>query len=184
VTFSPIACINGTAPHEIGTLNKDSANLTHRRLEDPHLEQHHRLGGLLHLVDGVIHRSDQVLDVTAIERGNESPPDRGENFPSDLVGVVFELVDPLAVNRGFVPAAHHSFQRLGSLHHCLGVPGEQVKNRSSRGSSLRNQPSMIVLRHDRICHLSVINRFAGQQAEIGACAGHPPFYKSKKDRKI
>jgi len=40
------------------------------------LEQDDGFGRLLHLVDGVVHQADQILDVAAVERGDERPPHR------------------------------------------------------------------------------------------------------------
>ena len=60
---------SGTASDgQLGGLHDDVAHLAHLGLEGAHLEQRDRLGGLVHLVDGVVHRGDQVLDVAAVER--------------------------------------------------------------------------------------------------------------------
>src|SRR5215468_934382 len=48
---------------QIGAFDDQLPHLAHRRLELTHLKQHHSLCRLLHLVDGIVHRSDQVLDV-------------------------------------------------------------------------------------------------------------------------
>src|SRR5882724_8373412 len=57
-----------SAADQIGALDQQRSHFPHRRLERPDLEQHHRLRGLLHLIDGVVHGGDQVLDVAAVER--------------------------------------------------------------------------------------------------------------------
>jgi hypothetical protein len=89
------------AADQIGALDQQRSHFAHRRLEGSHLEQNDGLGGLLHLVDGVVHRGDQVLDVAAVERGDESPAHRGEDLAGDIVGVIFELV-----GAGRIPGFH------------------------------------------------------------------------------
>ena len=98
------------ATDQVGALDQQRPDLAHRRLEHADLEQHHRLRGLLHLIDRVVHRRDQVLDVAAVERGDEGAADRGQHLAGDAVGVIFELVDALAEHRGFVAAAQHVLQ--------------------------------------------------------------------------
>src|ERR1700760_2916751 len=56
---------------KVRAVHQQRSNLAHRRLEDTDLEQDDGLGGLLHLIDGVVHRCDQVLDIAAVERGDE-----------------------------------------------------------------------------------------------------------------
>ena len=50
------------------------------RLEAAHLEQGDGLRGLVHLVDRVVHRRDQVPDVAAIERRDEGAPHREQSL--------------------------------------------------------------------------------------------------------
>jgi hypothetical protein len=59
----------------------------HRALEAAQLEQRNGSGSLVHLVDGVVHRRDEILDIAAIERRDEGPPQRGENLARQLVGL-------------------------------------------------------------------------------------------------
>jgi hypothetical protein len=49
------------------------------------LEQSNDLGRLVHLVDRIVHRRDQVLDVAAIERGYEAFSQAGHHLARDLV---------------------------------------------------------------------------------------------------
>src|SRR5579871_1303716 len=44
------------------TFDDGIAHLLHFGREGAYVEQHHGLGGFLHLVDGIIHRGDEVLD--------------------------------------------------------------------------------------------------------------------------
>ena len=115
------------AADQIGAFDQQPAHLPHRRLEAPDLEQHHRLGGLLHLVDGVVHRGDQVLDVAAVERRDEGAAHRGQHLAGDVVGVVLELMDALAVHHRLLAALQHALQRERALRDRLGVTGEQIE---------------------------------------------------------
>src|ERR1700722_3466614 len=65
---------------ETGAFDQECCYLAHRRFETSDLEQNDRLRGLLHLVNRVIHRRDQVLDIDAVERRDEGSADRGEHF--------------------------------------------------------------------------------------------------------
>ncbi len=115
------------AADQIGALDNQRSDFAHRRLEGADLEQNDGLGGLLHLVDGIVHRGDQVLDVAAVERGDEGAADRGQHLAGDIVGVVFELIDALAEHRRLVAAAQHVLQRQRALHDGLGMAGKQVE---------------------------------------------------------
>ena len=59
---------------QLGAAQDDVAHLTHLQLEALDLEQGDRLGGLLHLVDGIVEQADQLLDVAAVEGGDEGAP--------------------------------------------------------------------------------------------------------------
>src|ERR1700721_369020 len=74
-SFSPISWRSSTRPH-----------LAHRRLEGANLEQHHSLRGGLHLINGVVHRRDQVLDVAPIERRDKRAPHRGGRVARETAG--------------------------------------------------------------------------------------------------
>src|SRR3954454_22478 len=115
------------ATDQIGAFEQKPADLPHRRLEAADLEQHHGLGGLLHLVDGVVHRGDQVLDVAAVERGDEGAAHRGQHLTGDVVGIVLELVDALAIDRRLLAPVEHALERDRALDHGLGVAVEQVE---------------------------------------------------------
>src|SRR5437868_8214349 len=121
------------AADQVGGFHDQRPHFPHRRLEGPDLEQDHRFCGLLHLVDGVVHRGDQVLDVDAIERRDEGAAHRGQHLPGNAVGVVLELVDALAEHRRLVAAAEHALQRFRALHHDAGLTGKQVEKPSFPG---------------------------------------------------
>ena len=47
--------------------------------------------GRMHLVDRIVHRRDQRSDRTAVERGQEGPPDLGQDFARDVVGLMLAV---------------------------------------------------------------------------------------------
>src|SRR5882757_818450 len=115
------------AADQARALDQQAAHFPHRRFEASHLEQHHGLGGLLHLVDRIVHRGDQVLDVAAVERRDEGAAHRDQHLAGNVVGIVFELIDALAIHQRLLSALQHLLERQGALRDRLGVPGEQVE---------------------------------------------------------
>jgi hypothetical protein len=91
------------------------------------LEQADDLGGLAHLVDGVVQRGGQVLDVAAVERRDEGAADGLHHLAGDLVGLFLVLVDAGAGGLDAVAALHQVAQRAGSVDQRPGVRREQVE---------------------------------------------------------
>src|SRR5579871_1157030 len=106
---------------EAGAFNQQPTHLPHRRLKTLHLEQHHRFRSLLHLVDRIVHRGDEVLDIAAVERRDEGAAHRGQHLARDVVGLILQLIDALAVSQGLLPTLQHALQRHRALRHDLGV---------------------------------------------------------------
>jgi hypothetical protein len=65
----------------------------HLGLHCVHLEQQHRLGGLFHLIDGVVEAVDQIFDVAAVKRCDEGAAHQQRHFARDAVGHLFEVID-------------------------------------------------------------------------------------------
>src|SRR5262245_29831744 len=97
------------------------------RCERALVEQHDGLGGLQHLVDGVIHRGNEILDAAAVERGDEAAADRDQHFAGDIVGVVLAIYHHLVLARNGVAALQHVAQRLGAGGDGIGMAGEQIE---------------------------------------------------------
>ncbi len=95
------------------------------RLEIPHLEQSDRLGGLLHLVDGVVEQADQVDDVAAVEGRDEGAADPDQDFAGDGVGVILMGDDAPAGFRHAGAAFEQVAQRQRSLDQDAGMAVEQ-----------------------------------------------------------
>ena len=129
---------------EARAIDDDRRISLHRRLEAALLEQRDRLGGLVHLVDGVVHRLDQVLDVAPVERRDEGPAHREQHLVRHLVGRVFVPHDLLAPVRDRSPPSR-SFWRASapasSVRECCS---NRSKNLSSRGSIALNHSSMSI----------------------------------------
>ena len=76
---------------QTGGFDDRVAHLPHLRRERAHVEQDDGLGGRLHLIDGIVHRGDQVLDVDAIERRDEGAAHRDQHVAGGIVGIAFAL---------------------------------------------------------------------------------------------
>ena len=131
--------------HQLRRLQDDLAHLLHLRLEAAHFEQRDGLGGLVHLVDGIVQRADQVLDVGAVERRDEGAPHRGQHLPRNLVGLVLATENLLAMQCSTVIAAlQQAAQRLGPATTRSACCSKRSKKRSSLGMIAWNQPSIDV----------------------------------------
>ena len=117
----------GRFKREVGGLDGDVAQLAHLRREFGDLEQGDRLGGLLHLVDGVVERGGQVADVAAVEGGDEGAADGQENVAGDLVGRLL-VPDDRGAGRGHPGTAVEKLaQGFGALDQQAGVGLEPVE---------------------------------------------------------
>jgi hypothetical protein len=88
---------SGTASRQLRTLQDNVAHLLHLRLEIAQLEHHDGFCSLIHLVDCVVHRGNQALDVGAIERRDKRSADGDKNFACYIVGLGFKFKNLLAV---------------------------------------------------------------------------------------
>src|SRR5204862_7913680 len=79
-----------------------------------------------HLVDGVIERVDQVFDVAAVERCDESAADGVEHLPRQGIGLVFVLHDASATLVNTDAALEKIIQRSGTKAERDGVTVEQI----------------------------------------------------------
>ncbi len=102
-------------------------HLLHLRRELCHLEQHDTFGGLLHLVDGVVHRGDQIADIAAVERRDEGAAHRDQHLARDVVGVLLAVHDDLIIGLHCGTALQHGAQRVGAGHHGLRMTRKQVE---------------------------------------------------------
>src|SRR6266550_14943 len=115
------------AVHQLRGSQRILAHLLHLRLETAHLEQRDDLRGLVHLVDGVVERADQVLDVGAVERRDEGPAHRDKNLPGDLIGLIFEREDLLTAILDLLAAIQQAAQSLRAGDHQARVLLKQLK---------------------------------------------------------
>src|SRR3954453_13729490 len=63
----------------------------------------------------------------AVERGDEGAAHRGQHLTGDVVGIVLELIDALAIDRRLLTPVEHALERDRALDHGLGVAVEQVE---------------------------------------------------------
>src|SRR3954464_7293038 len=123
--------------HQLGGGERVFAHLLHLTLEALHLEQRDGLSGLVHLVDGVVERADQVLDICAIKRRDERAPHRQQNLPRDLVGLILE-------RENFRPAAFDRFAAFQEAAQCLRARDHE------RRMLLKEVKELVLLGHDRL----------------------------------
>src|SRR3546814_2896841 len=94
--------------------------------------------GLLHLVDRIVHRGDQVGDRAAIERGQEGAAHRLQHLARDRVGVMLALDDLLNMVGDPFTALHQPCERFGTRRERRGVAFEQLKEVADRKSTRLN----------------------------------------------
>jgi hypothetical protein len=92
-----------------------------------HFEQGYAFCGLVHLIDGVIHRCDEILDVAAVERRDEGAAYRSENLARNFVGFGFAREDLPAIMLDAVAVVQQAVQFLGASDHKLCVAREQLE---------------------------------------------------------
>ena len=110
--------------HQTRGIDDDVAHLLHLRGEVINLEQDDRLGGLLHLVDRVVHRRDELADAAAVERRDERPPYRDQHVARDVVRLLLAAHDLLAIRRDRVATVEHRAQRQRALQNRVGMSRE------------------------------------------------------------
>src|SRR5262245_37206410 len=113
--------------HQLGGLHDRVGHLLLLRGERMLVEQGDGLGGLEHLVDGVVHRRDEVLDAAAVERRDEGAADRDQHLAGDVVGVVLTVQHRLVVAEHGIAALEHFAQRGGASRNGVGMAGKQVE---------------------------------------------------------
>jgi len=92
-------------------------HLAHLRLELRYLEKQDSLGGLLHLVDGIVHRRDQVLDGAPVEWCDEGASNRKDDVARDRVRLVLSIHNGLKVLPQSRPAVQRGAETFGSSDH-------------------------------------------------------------------
>src|SRR5207247_1437883 len=85
------------------------------------------LCSFIHLVDCIVHRIDQVLDVSAIERGDEGTAHRRQNLPRDFVSFGFAVKYLHAVMLDLVATLQQATKCLCTGENNRGVPHEEAE---------------------------------------------------------
>src|SRR5712691_5638515 len=114
-------------PHQDGALDDRVRHLLLLRRERPLVEHHDGLGGLLHLVDGVVHRGDEILDAATVERRDEGAAYRDEHFAGDVVRVMLAIHHGLVVAGNGIAPVEQLAQRLGAGGDHVGMAGKEIE---------------------------------------------------------
>ena len=99
----------------------------HLGFERGDLEQQHGLGRLLHLVDRVVERVDEILDVAPVEGRDEGAPDEKQHFARDGVGLALERHHLLRRGGDAGSPFQELLKRLGPLDEDVGMARKQLK---------------------------------------------------------
>ncbi|MNU62313.1 hypothetical protein D3C71_515390 [compost metagenome] len=102
------------------------AHLPHQRIEARLFEQPNGLHRLVHHVDRIIHRLDQILDVAAIERGDEAATNRKQYVAGNVVRTILECDDALAIRLDIL-SVEKLAKRFGRLHDGPRMFGKHVE---------------------------------------------------------
>jgi len=77
---------NPTAWAVTSRSNDDLPHVSHGPLKRAQLEQRDDFSGLVHLVDGIVHRCDEILNIAPVEGGDERSSQRGQHLTGQLIG--------------------------------------------------------------------------------------------------
>src|SRR6266436_4056133 len=103
------------------------AHLFHFARKGANVEQHHGFRGFLHLVDGIVHRGDEILDGAAVEGRDEAAPHRGQDVAGDVVGIVLPIHYELVVFGDDIAALQQRTQGVGAGHDDVRMFGKQFE---------------------------------------------------------
>ena len=106
---------------ELRRLHDDVAHAPHRRLKIARLVNESCLGRLMHLVDGVVHRRDEIADVASVERRDEGAANSEQHVARNVVGLTLKTLDLGRLRRDALPALKQHAQRQGPLNQGRGV---------------------------------------------------------------
>jgi hypothetical protein len=85
------------------------------------LEQADGLHRLVHHVDRIIHRLDQILDVAAVERCDEAAAHGQQHLAGDIVRLVLQRHDARAVPFGVCSRVSNAFSASARRRQCASV---------------------------------------------------------------
>ncbi len=99
-----------------------------------------RLGGPVHLIDGVVHRSDQAGDGAAIERRDQDAPHILQHLANDVIRLVLLIVDFLAIGSDRVSALEEPRKRVRPRHQRLRMFFELLEEAALTGHQFLEPP--------------------------------------------
>jgi hypothetical protein len=96
-------------------------------LKTAQLEQSNDLRGLVHLIDGVVHRRDQVFDIASVKGGDERFSQRGHDLTRYLVCFVLASRYLLATAQHIVISLQQGSKRLSGSKRYPSMASEEVE---------------------------------------------------------
>ncbi len=100
-----------------GGFADETDDLLHLRTEFTKLIKVDRPGRGQHFIDRVVQGTDERRDRTAIERGQESPANRGQHLPDDVVGLMLPIPNDLENLARRVAVGRKLLQRFRRANH-------------------------------------------------------------------
>ena len=121
-----------------------------------------------HLIDGIVHRGDQALNVGAVERRDKGRAKPEQHVARDGVGFVLELQDLLEAKLDLIAAGEHVAQRPGAVDNHRRMPLKQgVELRLARHQFVK--PSQ-----------HAVSPFCLVRCRLKAMPGNPPSGQGAK----
>jgi hypothetical protein len=135
--------------HPQATLMDQVGKLAGFRRQISNIVELKGLGGILDEIEYIVHAGDQMVNVLAIQRGNERPMQECHRFVSYPIGVMFELENASDALLTFMFLARKSSQQLGQHgtggNNLLRVAIEEIKEsrlaRHQLGQKLHDRSS-------------------------------------------
>jgi hypothetical protein len=154
VALLPMELNSGTASSTSFAVKNNFAHLLHLRLETTDLKQDNGLCGLVHLIDGIVHGGNEILDICPIERRDKGRPNRYENFACNVICLGLSLENLLAIILDRVATLQQPAQRFGT-----GDDDSRV--------FLKERKETLLLGHERLKPTKHSgSRFAGGESQL------------------
>src|SRR5688572_8597713 len=119
--------------HALAALDADVREAHRLRRDFADVVERHRLGRVLDQVADVVHRVHQLVDVVAVERGDEGLVQQPDGLRGDAVGRMLGLVDRARVRLAVLEIVHERLERMPRAHDLLGVGVEEVEEAAFLG---------------------------------------------------
>jgi len=111
----------------LGRSNDDLPHILHGLLKRAQLEQRDDFSGLVHLVDGIVHRCDEILNIAAVEGCDERSPQRSQDLTGQLIGFGLALGYFLAALCHIFASCEQRPQSDSASNRHLSVANEELE---------------------------------------------------------